>query len=83
MVKTLDDDGSLEVEFQSEHSTPIRMPATLANKCIVTVQSPGKTKPIRKRNFLYQFPMPRFAFGIIFILFPGLFNVKEALFLRH
>ncbi|XP_056616516.1 phosphoinositide 3-kinase adapter protein 1 isoform X1 [Triplophysa dalaica] len=40
MVKTLDDDGSLEVEFQSEHTTPIRMPATLANKCIVTVQSP-------------------------------------------
>ncbi|KAA0717907.1 B-cell adapter for phosphoinositide 3-kinase [Triplophysa tibetana] len=40
MVKTLDADGCLEVEFQSEHTTPIRMPATLANQCIVTVQSP-------------------------------------------
>lgn len=40
MVKAFDDEGSLEVEFRSEHTTPKRIPATLVNKCIVTVQSP-------------------------------------------
>nr|XP_055026562.1 phosphoinositide 3-kinase adapter protein 1 isoform X2 [Misgurnus anguillicaudatus] len=40
MMKNLDDEDGLEVEFSSEHSTAKRMPATLVNKCIVTVQSP-------------------------------------------
>lgn len=70
MMKNLDDEGGLEVEFSSEHSTAKRMPATLVNKCIVTVQSPGKTKRIRKRNFLYQFLTVSFAFRWIYILLP-------------
>ncbi|KAK9964544.1 hypothetical protein ABG768_005708 [Culter alburnus] len=40
MVKKFVDEGSLEVEFHSQHSTPQRMPGTLVNECIVTVQSP-------------------------------------------
>lgn len=62
MVKTFDNESSLAVEFHSEHTTPIRMPATLVNKCIVSVQSPGKTKRIKKRNFLYQFLHAFFRF---------------------
>ncbi|XP_051774195.1 phosphoinositide 3-kinase adapter protein 1 isoform X2 [Ctenopharyngodon idella] len=40
MVKKFVDEVSLEVEFHSQHSTPQRMPGTLVNECIVTVQSP-------------------------------------------
>ncbi|ROL49526.1 Phosphoinositide 3-kinase adapter protein 1 [Anabarilius grahami] len=40
MEKKFVDEGSLEVEFHSQHSTPQRMPGTLVNECIVTVQSP-------------------------------------------
>ncbi|XP_067277938.1 phosphoinositide 3-kinase adapter protein 1 isoform X2 [Pseudorasbora parva] len=40
MVKKFVDEGSLEVEFHSQHSTPQRMPGTLVNECIVTVLSP-------------------------------------------
>ncbi|CAM4726972.1 unnamed protein product [Leuciscus chuanchicus] len=40
MAKKFVDESNLEVEFHSQHSTPQRMPGTLVNDCIVTVQSP-------------------------------------------
>ncbi|XP_043110840.1 phosphoinositide 3-kinase adapter protein 1 isoform X2 [Puntigrus tetrazona] len=40
MVKKIVDEGRLEVEFHSQNSTPQRMPGTLVNEYIVTVQSP-------------------------------------------
>ncbi|XP_077093261.1 phosphoinositide 3-kinase adapter protein 1 isoform X2 [Siphateles boraxobius] len=40
MAKKFVDEGSLEVEFHSQRSTPQRVPGTLVNECIVTVQSP-------------------------------------------
>ncbi|XP_051945346.1 phosphoinositide 3-kinase adapter protein 1-like [Xyrauchen texanus] len=40
LVKKFTGEGSVEVEFHSQHSTPKRMPGTLVNECIVTVQSP-------------------------------------------
>ncbi|XP_016390226.1 phosphoinositide 3-kinase adapter protein 1-like isoform X1 [Sinocyclocheilus rhinocerous] len=39
-VKKIVDEGRLEVEFHSQYSTPQRMPGTLVNEYIVTVQSP-------------------------------------------
>jgi len=52
MAKKFVDEGSLEVEFHSQHSTPQRMPGTLVNDCIVTVQSPGKTKTQKEELFV-------------------------------
>ncbi|XP_059373569.1 phosphoinositide 3-kinase adapter protein 1-like isoform X4 [Carassius carassius] len=40
MVKKIVDEGRLEVEFHSQYSTPQRIPGTLVNEYIVTVQSP-------------------------------------------
>lgn len=40
MANKFVDEGSLEVEFHSQNSTPQRRPGTLVNECIVTVQSP-------------------------------------------
>lgn len=70
MVKKFVDEGSLEVEFHSQHSTPQRMPGTLVNECIVTVQSPGKTKAQKEELFI-SVPPCFFTFSWIYILFPG------------
>ncbi|XP_051503553.1 phosphoinositide 3-kinase adapter protein 1-like isoform X2 [Myxocyprinus asiaticus] len=40
LVKKFAGEGSVEVEFHSQDSTPKRMPGTLVNECIITVQSP-------------------------------------------
>lgn len=69
MAKKFVDEGSLEVEFHSQHSTPQRMPGTLVNDCIVTVQSPGKTKTQKEELFM-SVPLCLFTFNWICILFP-------------
>lgn len=69
MAKKFVDEGSLEVEFHSQHSTPQRMPGTLVNDCIVTVQSPGKTKTQKEELFI-SVPLCLFTFNWICILFP-------------
>ncbi|XP_050982487.1 phosphoinositide 3-kinase adapter protein 1 isoform X1 [Labeo rohita] len=40
MAKKIVDEGRLEVEFHSQYSIPQRVPGTLVNEYIVTVQSP-------------------------------------------
>ncbi|XP_073690082.1 phosphoinositide 3-kinase adapter protein 1 isoform X2 [Garra rufa] len=40
MAKQIVDEGRLEVEFHSQYSTPQRVPVSLENEYIVTVQSP-------------------------------------------
>ncbi|KAL1263049.1 hypothetical protein QQF64_005788 [Cirrhinus molitorella] len=40
MAKKIVDEGRLEVEFHSQYSTPQRVPGSLVNEYIVTVQSP-------------------------------------------
>ncbi|XP_052006422.1 phosphoinositide 3-kinase adapter protein 1 isoform X2 [Xyrauchen texanus] len=40
LVKKFTGEGSMEVEFHSQDSTPKRMPGTIINECIITVQSP-------------------------------------------
>nr|XP_009305657.1 phosphoinositide 3-kinase adapter protein 1 [Danio rerio]XP_017214455.1 phosphoinositide 3-kinase adapter protein 1 [Danio rerio] len=40
LVQKCEDEDSVEVEFHSQQSPPLRLPGTLVNQCIVTVQSP-------------------------------------------
>lgn len=84
MVKKFVDEGSLEVEFHSQNSTPQRIPGTLVNECIVTVQSPGKTKTQKEELFI-SVPPYFFTFSLICILFPVklLIYCKRSFVLRH
>lgn len=40
LVQKCVDEDSVEVQFHSQQSTPLHLPGTLVNQCIVTVQSP-------------------------------------------
>lgn len=60
MANKLDSQDSIEVDFHSEHSTK-RVPGSVVNEYIVTVQSPGRFQ-IRARNFLFLVPLKSFDF---------------------
>lgn len=62
MAKKIVDEGRLEMEFHSQYSIPQRVPGTLVNEYIVTVQSPGKTKTQKEELFI-SVPLCFFSFS--------------------